>query len=97
MSRLIVYPQAESIVAHLDGVHAAVLHEGVSVAERATALLAAHRQSGNHRIELHAGRTDARVDLTGRYPAAVENGRGPNANGRGAMRGLHVMIRAAGI
>lgn len=97
MSRLIVYPQTPSIVAHTDGVRARVLAEGVVIAERATALLSAHRETGNHDIELEAGDVDAHVHLVGRDPAAVELGRGPNAEGHEAMRGLHILTRAAGL
>lgn len=70
-----VYKNCNDIVAHLDGVGGAVVDAAAPILARAKSNLAAHRDTGEHQVELRLGaRTDAFVDLVGPAPLALEVG-----------------------
>lgn len=96
-----VYDNADEIVAHLEGVTAAVVELGAGpVLRRARALLAQHTGDGapdgqHHEIQLRLGfQTDAYVDLVGPAAQALEEG---HFGRDGAyVDGIHVLRRAIG-
>ena len=101
----VVYKGTDAKVAHMPGVKVAVREKRDEIAAAARALLAKHRATGNHRILVATEDTDGLVILEGRSPLSVEYGRGeyvrPGPNGQqvhvGAMEGLHILGRAAGL
>ena len=88
-------------IAHLDGVVGSVQAEGGVIAGKAKANLAAHRDTGAAHIELDREDTDAIISLVDEAAITIEYGReeGVDSIGRkqGAMQGLHILGRAAGI
>jgi hypothetical protein len=96
-----VYAGTDAYVAHMRPVKAAVRAKRDEVAAAARANLAAHRETGNHRIRTAMEDTDGLVILEGRNPISVEYGRGgyTRADGRyvGPMDGLQILGRAAGL
>lgn len=90
-----VYKDAADIIAHLDGVTAAVVEAAGPIRNRARALLKEHEKTGEHEVNLRLGeRTDAFVDLTGPGAAALEEG-WVTKTGK-AVDGIHVLKRAVG-
>ena len=94
-----VYRNTADVVAHLEGVTAAVVEQGAGpVLRRARALLAEHTTDDDgehHEVVLRLGvQTDAFVDLVGPAPAAVEIGH-VTKNGK-TVDGLHILKRAIG-
>jgi hypothetical protein len=93
-----VYRNAADLVAHLEGVKAAVVDVAAApVLRRARAILAEHSTGGSdpHEIQLRLGaQTDAFVDLVGPAPAALEYGH-VTPKGK-AVDGLHILKRAIG-
>ncbi|MBO0830327.1 MAG: DUF5403 family protein [Streptosporangiales bacterium] len=87
---------ANDIAAHLPEVRRAVKTQADQIATQARALLAPHRRTGDHRIEVTAGRVDALVSLVGDAALSVEFGRGASSRS-GAMQGLYIISRAAGL
>lgn len=92
-----VYRGTESTAAHLPGVRSAVAGVADSIGSVAEALFAPHNHPGRHEISVEHDKLDSLVTLSGPAALTVEFGRSPNKNGRGAMRGLHILGRAAGI
>ncbi len=97
MAKVIIYPSCNATVAHLPGIRASMKAHAVPIANTARGLLAQHRQTGNHAIEVNQGKIDAYVTMTGRSPLSVELGRKPNENGNEGMEGLLILTRAAGL
>lgn len=62
------------IVSHEPGVRAAVADAALEIASDAEGRLARHYKSGEHRIEVEQGRTDAYVWLVGQGALGVEFG-----------------------
>lgn len=94
-----VYRNAADLVAHLEGVTAAVVAVAAApVLRRARAILAEHTTDDDgehHEVVLRLGaQTDAFVDLVGPAPAAVEFGH-VTKNGK-TVDGLHILKRAVG-
>lgn len=91
-----VYRNTDSVIAHMDGVTAAVVELGAGpVLRKARALLAEHTKTGEHEIQLRLGeQTDAYVDLVGPAPIALEKGR-VTKTGK-TVEGLHILKRALG-
>jgi hypothetical protein len=93
-----VFRNAADIVAHLEGMTAAVVEVGAApVLRRARAILAEHATGDDdpHEVVLRLGtQTDAFVDLIGPAPAAVEKGR-VTQDGK-VVEGLHILKRAIG-
>lgn len=90
-----------SYIAHLRGVRKAVADEGREIQQRAQALFKMHDHPGGHRIVGVKADTDYHVILEGPAPLSVEFGREAftRADGVhvGAMQGLHILGRAAGL
>lgn len=85
-----VYKNCNSLIAHLDGVTGAVVDTATPILGRARARLAAHRDDGDHEVQLRLGaQTDAFVELVGPAPLAVE--RGHYAPDGTWVEGLHVL------
>lgn len=111
MARVTMYPSGTEDVATLPGVRDAVREVGGEIYFKAEANLAAHRQSGNARIEIsdtayypHWGVTVSMID----EKAADQGGPGALAIEFGHfvhtrsgfpryVQGLHILGRAAGI
>lgn len=94
-----VYRNAADLIAHLEGVKAAVVEVGAApVLRRARAILAEHTTDDDgehHEVQLRLGaQTDAFVDLVGPAPAALEKGH-VTKNGK-TVDGLHILKRAIG-
>ncbi|MGW4114820.1 DUF5403 family protein [Actinosynnema sp. NPDC004786] len=94
-----VYRNAADLIAHLDGVTAAVVELGAGpVLRRARALLTEHTTTGpgeHHEVQLRLGeQTDAYVELVGPAPVALEYGH-VTKNGK-TVDGLHILKRALG-
>jgi hypothetical protein len=85
------------MLAHLPEVRAAVIAVRDEKATIAQALFAAHDHPGGHSISTQDDTVDALLSLDGPAPLSVEYGRSPDANGRDAMKGLHILGRAAGL
>jgi hypothetical protein len=70
----------------------------VAVGARASALLAAHRETGSAQIVVEHGAVDSYVVLDDPASLSIEFGRGEYTRGDGrrvgAMEGLHVLSRA---
>lgn len=90
-----VYRDVNSVVAHLDGVHLAVIAERDVLAARARAKFASHDNPGGHEITTQDDKVDALVSLEGPAPLSVEYGHGAytTKSGRhvGASTGLHIL------
>lgn len=86
---------ANSTVAHLPGVKAAVHAHGQTVAARARATLGQHRDTGAARIRVVRQSPDYLVCLDDQAAIAVELG-GVRRDGR-VIRGLFILTRAAGL
>lgn len=85
-----VYKNCNALIAHLDGVTGAVVDAATPILQRARATLAAHRNDGDHEVQLRLGaQTDAFVELVGPAPLAVE--RGHYAPDGSWVEGLHVL------
>jgi hypothetical protein len=88
-------------IAHLDGVVGSVQAHGAVIAGKAKANLAAHRDTGAAYIDMDREDTDAIISLVDEAAITIEYGReeGIDRTGRpkGAMQGLHILGRAAGI
>lgn len=97
----VVYPNTNDRVAHMREVKKAVRLERDAIARAARANLAAHRETGNHRIRTLMEDTDGLVILEGRNPLSVEYGRGGYVRDDGVsvgpMDGLQILGRAAGL
>jgi hypothetical protein len=91
-----VYRNTDSVIAHMDGVTAAVVELGTGpVLRKARALLAEHTKTGEHEVQLRLGeQTDAYVDLVGPAADALERGH-ITPKGK-AVDGIHVLKRAMG-
>lgn len=89
-----VDPRVADLVAHLDGVKAAVVLERDRIATVARELFAAHDHPGRHEITTGTGQTDAVVSLEGPAPLAVELGHWTKDHKK-FVEGLHVLGRAA--
>lgn len=88
-----INPNAQDIVAHLPGVRAAVGDAADKIATRARATLAAHRDSGDARVEATRGGTDSHVSLVDEAALSIEYGHfTPNGT---LVRGLRVLRDAA--
>lgn len=97
-----VYPGTDAYVAHMRTTKKAVRVKRDEVAAAARALLAAHRETGDHRITTAMEDTDGLVFLEGRNPLSVEYGRGGYVRASdgvhvGPMEGLQILGRAAGL
>lgn len=91
-----VEPNLARSIAGMVGVRKAVLEEAHKIGRTAAALLTAHRDTGDAKIEVEsAGFFDATVSLVDEAAGAIEYGRPPNAAGKGRMEGLRVLTRAA--
>lgn len=90
-----VYPGTDAHVAHLGEVERAVHAHGEVVLARAEALFASHNRPGRHELGIEQTSPDSIVYLDGPAALSVEFGRGPDENGKGAMKGLHILGRAA--
>ena len=88
-------------IAHLEGVVGAVYAEGGNIKGKAESLLASHRDTGAAHIELDRDDIDTLVSLVDEAALSIEYGReaGTDRTGRpkGAMAGLHILGRAAGL
>lgn len=93
----IIYGSANSTAAHLPDVRAAVAAKADEIGTLADALFAPHNHPGRHDIDVEHDSLDSLVVLHGPAPLSVEFGRSPGPDGKGGMRGLHVLGRAAGI
>lgn len=93
-----IYGNIEDAVAHLPGVVAAVAAKGEEIAAVARTRLAAHRDSGNAKIEVSHGVTDTFVELVDPAAMTIEFGRaeGVDRTGRrkGRMQPLHILTGA---
>lgn len=105
MARVYVRPDLDDIVAHLQGVGAAVHAEGDKIAARAESNLAGHRKTGAAHIEVEHSETDSYVSLvdgtpqnTNALPAlAIEYGhKVKTKNGEEWVPGLYIITKAAG-
>lgn len=94
-----VYKHANRIVAHLPGVHAENVALAGDIATEARALLARHRITGEHHIEVTEGKVDAFASLVGPAAIALNDGHVlvDRKTGRpvGYVEGLHIMEKAA--
>lgn len=92
-----INPRCNDIVAHLHGVTGAVHDTAQEGADRAEAVLAAHRYQGHSRITVTRGDVDSFVNLDdtrGEHAAAaIEYGRSGGAGGR-ATQGVGALARA---
>jgi len=91
-----VYKGVEQIAAH--EAREAVREKAEELATRARSRLAAHRSSGNARIEVSQGRkSDAFVELVdpGGNALAIECGRSASSE-HGAMQGIYPLSHAIG-
>lgn len=90
-----VYRNANAVVAHLEGVHLAVIAERDVLAAQARAKFAPHDRPGGHEITTRDDKVDALVSLDGPIPWAVEYGHAAytTKSGRhvGASTGLHIL------
>ncbi len=95
----IVFKGTDAKVARMPGVKKDIRERRNAIAVEARALLAAHRQTGNHRIVTETHGPDGLVILEGRSPVSVEFGRGayirPDGTHVGGMEGLNILGRAA--
>lgn len=93
--------EVDAAIAHMPGVVAAVHAEAVKIAERAKADLASHRDTGAAHIVVDREDIDTLVSLVDEAAISIEYGReaGTDRSGRkqGAMQGLHILGRAAGL
>ena len=88
-----VDPNIASLVAHMSGVHAAVLLERDRVAAIAEGLFAGHDNPGGHEISTRDEEVDGLIDFTGPAPLSVEFGHWtPDHKTR--VEGLHILSRA---
>lgn len=86
----LVYKNCNDLTAHLDGVTGAVVDAATPILGRARAELAAHRDQGDHEVQLRLGaQTDVFVELVG--PAAVALERGHYSRNGEWVEGLHVL------
>jgi hypothetical protein len=89
-----VYANTNDIVAHLRGVIDAVHDTAKSGADRAEAILAAHRYQGHSRITVTRGTVDSFVNLNDERgdhaAAAIEYGRSGGEHG-GATQGVFAL------
>jgi len=98
-----VYKRVNAVVSHLPGVRDSVYNEAQDIAGRARGLLAQHRVSGNSSVEIARQSPDAVVSLVdpGGNAMAIEYGRGEYERDDGvrvgAMSGLYILHRAAGL
>lgn len=72
---------------------AGVYDQAEDMAVVARRIFAQHNRPGGHEIEVVHARKDSHVCLEGRAPLSVEFGRSPDSDGKGAMRGLHILGR----
>lgn len=96
------HDEVNAFIAHLPGVKATVWAEGKKIQARAEALFASHDRPGGHHITGGKGITDYVVSLEGPVPVVIEFGREAftrKSDGVhiGAMQGLHILGRAAGL
>lgn len=96
-----MHREVNAYIAHMAGVKKAVGAQGREIEGRAKANLAQHRDTGAARITFHREDTDAIISLVDEAAVSIEWGReaGIDITGRrkGAMQGLHIIARAAGI
>lgn len=93
----VVYPGLQSRVAHMLEVKVAVRLARDEVKGVAEGLWAIHNRPGRHELTTQDDDVDALLSLDGPSPLSVEFGRHPDEHGKGAMRGLHILGRAAGL
>lgn len=96
-----VYKRADAIVARRPGVKKAVYAKGAEIGDKAKALLAEHRVTGNAHIEVKQHKVDTIVALNDPAALSIEYGRGEYTRDDGvtvgAMEGLYILHRAAGL
>jgi len=83
------------IVAHLDGVIAAVYATAQQGAARARAILASHRHTGASSIEVSQGDVDSYISLVDPAAISIEFGR-VGTMGRGTSQGVFAITKAFG-
>lgn len=98
MADVDIYPNCNSIVAHLGGVRRAIKHEADQGAAIARGVLMAHRAEGHSRITVTRGiKLDYYVNLDDtrgdRAAAAIEFGR----SGDNASQGVRALSKAFGL
>ena len=96
--------QVNRKVSHLPGVQGAVRAQAEQIGARAGGLLASHRETGDHHIEVEhrvgasgapsARGVDSQVNLVGTAPGALELGHVTKAGKW--VGGIHVLKRASG-
>lgn len=88
----VVYPNCNSLIAHMEGVGAYVNVVAQGGAAKARSILAAHRHSGASYIDVTRGTTDSFINLNdpGGDALAIEFGR-TGTMGRGTSRGVHAL------
>lgn len=93
--------QLNRILAHNDGVQAALDDEVTARAMAAGRELAAHRHDDHARIEVERGDVDRFLILSDdrglKAAMSIEYGRKPNSDGNGGMEGLMILHRAVGL
>lgn len=88
-----VDPQVAATIAHLDGVHAAVIAQRDELEGVAEGLFASHNNPGGHEFSARDEKTDALLDFTGPAPLSVEYGHW-TADHKRHVEGLHILARA---
>lgn len=92
-----IYRSCNATVAHLPGVRPVLAGTAEAIEGLAQALFAPHNRPGRHELGVEHDDLDSLVVLKGPAPLSVEFGRSPGLDGKGGMRGLHILGRAAGI
>lgn len=92
-----VDPRTDEIVAHLDGVIAAVAAEAAWRGARAEAILRAHFRTGASSIEVTHGAVDSWVSLVDDAAVSIEFGRTGATGKRGRSQGVFPVWEAFGI
>ena len=86
--------RANKILAHLSGVQSALDANARRISGAARGLLATHRKTGAHQIEVTRGSVDRFVELVGPGAVALEKGHVDAKSGK-HVEGLHVLEQAA--
>lgn len=96
MIELLPEKQMNKKISHLPGVRSSVQAEGRIISEIATARLAAHRRTGQARIDFSMGATDAHISLVDPAALSIEFGhylgRQELGTRRHFVRGLHLFL-----
>jgi len=103
-NKVTIYKNIEGIIAHQDGVQAAVVDTGIEIEYKAKVNLARTRDEGRHHIEgdrplnTKFGTLDYMVSLVGPAPKSVEFGHFiHNAAWPRYVAGKYIIMRAAGL